>query len=412
MNKQVGLSLVWLAISALVLPHAQAEVLLLKSGGRVEGELLNPSRATGEHYRLRTAPGVTVSLAPDQVTRVIVKSDVQKQYEQLLPRVPHDADGHWKMAQWCREAGLMEERKVHLAEVLKHDPEHADARLALGYSKFGDVWMTAEEYMRGQGYVRYKGAWRLEQDIALQEREVARELAEKDWKRKLKIWFDQLDRKRADEALANIRGIRDPLAAPALADVLGDMDADRNLRLLCLEVLAKLPAGLATRTHIQLSMDETDGNIRDKCLDELRRGGAQQAIPVYLKALENKKSNSIVNRAAVCLERLGDPDVTLPLIDALVTEHQVTISPASSGGGGLPINFGAGGSGSGNSGGLGGLSMGGKPKVEKRKFKNAAVHAALTQLNPGINFLYDQDAWKNWYANTKTSTNVDLRRGE
>ena len=346
------------------------------------------------------------------MTRLIVVSDLQKQYEAALPKVPNTAEGHWTMAEWCRDVGLSEQRRFQLAEVIRLDPEHEAARLALGYNRFGGRWMTSEEYMESRGYVRYKGSWRLPQEVMLDERDSEQELAEKDWKRKLKIWIDQLDRRKADEALANIRAIRDPAAAPALADVLGESNNPRNLRLLCLEVLTKLPPGMATRTMIQLSMDDPDGDIRDRCLDELKRGGALAAIPVYLKALQNKKSNSIVNRAAICLERVAEPDVTPALIDALITEHSFTVGPNTGGGNGTPINFNAGGGGSGNGGGLGGLSMGGKPKVIKQKVKNLAVHSALTHLNPGVNFVYDQQAWKDWYSQNKTSTQVDLRRGE
>jgi hypothetical protein len=410
MKNLVHRSLLSLALAALAVAPLRAEVLLLKTGGRIEGELLNPQRSTGDAYHLRTPRGVTLALASDQVSRLVVVSDIQKQYDALLPKVPNTAEGHWKMSQWCREAGLTEQRRFQLSEVIRLDPDHEEARRALGYSQFGGRWMTTEENMESRGYVRYKGSWRLPQEVQLAERDDALELAQKDWRRKLKIWIDQLDRRKAEEALANIRAIRDPAAAPALAEILGEANNPRALRLLCLDILQMLPPGMATRTLIQLSMDDPDGTVRDRCLEELRRGGGLAAIPVYLKALQNKKSNSIVNRAALCLERVAEPDVTPALIDALITEHTVTVGQNT--GGGTPINFNAGGGGSGNNGGLGGMSMGGKPKVIKQKFKNPAVHSALTSLNPGANFLYDQEAWRDWYSQNKTSTLVDLRRGE
>jgi hypothetical protein len=153
-------------------------------------------------------------------------------------------------------------------------------------------------------------------------------------------------------------------------------------------------------------MDDRDADVRDRCLDELRRDASSTALSAFLRELKSK-DNRRVNRAAICLERLGMPEATLPLIDALVTEHQFIIGSGSSGGG-TPLSFSAGGPG----GGLGGLSMGGRPKRVKKNLENKTVLAALTHLHQGINFHYDVEAWRNWYIETHTSTNVDLRRDE
>jgi len=63
----------------------RAEVFILKSGGRIEGELLNSDRQRGQPFQVRTEEGVRLALAEAAVQRVIVKTDVDKQYEALLP---------------------------------------------------------------------------------------------------------------------------------------------------------------------------------------------------------------------------------------------------------------------------------------------------------------------------------------
>jgi HEAT repeat protein len=391
--------------------NLSAEVLVLKSGGRVEGQLLNPERATVDAYHVRLPAGLEVSLAAEQVHRVIAQSDVQKQYDQLLPKMPNTADGHWQIAEWCKEAGLTANRKSHLERVLKLEPDHEGARTALGYSRYGSRWMTQEEYLRSQGYVRATGGWKLRQEVELDSLGRQRELGEKDWRRKLKIWFDQLDSpRRSSDALTNIQSIRDPLAAAALTEALANPKAPRQVRLLCLDVLNKLPAGVAEMTLIQLATGEPDANLRDRCLDELKRAGSRNAIVKFSRDLKSK-DNRIVNRGAICLQRMGDPETTRDLIEALVTEHKFIVQQGGSPGSmGASFGGGGGGSGGGGDGGMGGLSMGGKPKMIKADLKNEMVLSALTAINPGINYGFDEDAWRRWYVSTHTTVEVNLRR--
>ena len=63
MNYLVRGSLPLLALLSLAALPLRAEVLLLKTGGRIEGELLNPGRTASEAYHLRT-PRESLSLLP------------------------------------------------------------------------------------------------------------------------------------------------------------------------------------------------------------------------------------------------------------------------------------------------------------------------------------------------------------
>ena len=394
------------------------EVFVLKSGGRVEGEFLNPGREPGATFELRTDDGLRLSLGEDQVHRVIVKSDVEKEYEAAALTMGSSVDDHWAMAEWCKDAGLVSQRKRHLAEVIRLEPDHKEARAALGYSLFGSKWMTQEEYLNSRGYVRYKGAWWTRQNMALDIAGQENEEAVKKWRRQIKIWMDQLGTGRNEMAVAGLEGIRDTAAGPALADILGDSKAPRAARLMALDILGKLPPGTATGTLVKLSLTETDEAILDRCLDELVRVGPHVVLGAYLNELKNEKEtpaskNTRINRAAYCLQRFGDKDATLPLINALVTDHYVIVNPDQQGGG-TPVNFNSGGpvGQGGTAGGLGGLSMGGKSKKVKGQINNPAVLSALTNLYPGVNFQYDIDDWKRWYTQTLTSTTVDLRRDE
>jgi hypothetical protein len=152
-------------------------------------------------------------------------------------------------------------------------------------------------------------------------------------------------------------------------------------------------------------MSDRDEEMSDKCLDVLREQQSLQALATFVKGLK-AKSNVVVNRSAQCLQRLGDPDATVPLIDALVTSHKFIIQTGSPGG--MAAGFGGG---NGDSG-LGSFSMGGKPKVISKDLENQSALNALTSLHQGVNFNFDEGRWKAWYIESHTSPDVDLRRGE
>ena len=389
-----GLLLVGLLLASTVV---RAETFLLKSGGRIDGELQNPRRAPAEPYQLKTALGVKLSLPPAQVSRIIVKSDVQKQYDAQVLAMANTAEAHWQLAEWCKEAGLPDARKRHLQAILDLEPNHEQARAALGFGRIGDRWMTMDDVMLGLGYVRAGGVWKTPQLLELETTARESELAVKRLRRDMLLWIDQLSGSKRDSALQRLLAIRDPRAAPALVEMLNDKDRPDEIRKLCLEILSRLPPGLASSSVITLAMDEPDAEIRDRCLDEVVRMKASGVASVFIAALKSK-DNKRVNRAATCLARLEDPDSTLPLINALVTTHEYLVMPGN--GGGLSFNS------------AGGFSVGGKPQKKKQDLTNSAVLTALRTLHAGTNYEYDEAAWRRWYVEKFTTTKVDLRRDE
>jgi len=382
---------------------SRAEVFVLKSGGRIEGELLNRQRAAGQPYQLRTGSGVRLALAEIVVQKVIERTDLDREYEALLPKTPHTVAGQWALAEWCQEAGLNEERRRHLLAVIELDHDHAEARKALGYQRHGSRWLTQDEYMQSLGYVRYKGAWRLRQEVEIDSQAADGELAVKQWRRDIRRWIGHVasGSRHAAEAERELAAIRDPEAAPALADILADRSQPRAVRELVLNMLQKLPPGLANGALVSVALDDPDSRLQGECLDELKRQGAQRVTSAFVRQLTSK-DNARINRAGQCLERLEDKSATLPLINALVTEHKRTIQLGQPGGG-LSANF------SGN-GGSPGLSMGNSTRVVKELHNNAGVHGALVSLYPGVDFRYDIEAWRAWYAKTQATSQVDLRR--
>ncbi len=383
-----------------------AEVVLLKSGARVEGEILNPTRSKDDLVEVQPVEGLKLTLAASQVKGVLVQTKILKDYEAAAAKMSDTLEAHVAMAQWCLEAGLTEQRKFHLNAILKHDPNHAMARATLGFVKAGSGWLTQNEYKRRQGYILKKGEYRLQQEWDILERARQWERDTVAARKNLRMWFSWLSGKGkgADQALENIRGIRDESAAPALAETVADSHLPRELRLLCLDVLTRFPPNYYTSTCIAVAMNDADPEMSEKCLDVLREQRSQQALLTFVKGLK-AKDNKIVNRSAQCLQGLGDPAATVPLIDALVTTHKFIIQS------GQPGQMAAGFSGGGDNG-LGSFSMGEKPKVKSFDLNNDAVLGALTSLHQGVNFQFNEPEWKAWYIESHTSSDVNLRRGE
>ncbi len=170
-----------------------------------------------------------------------------------------------------------------------------------------------------------------------------------------------------------------------------------------------MPAHNSASTLIKVAMKDPDEELRDKCLDELRRQRSTLALHSFMKDLKSK-DNKVVRRAARCLGILGDVEATVPLIDALVTSHKFAITPGGNPG---QIGAGFGGPTDGSGGGLGNFSFGSpKPQIVTRKIPNDEARNALTSMHPGVNFGFDQKQWKAWVIDNKTSADVDLRRGE
>ena len=238
--------LLWVILAAV--RTAQGAVFVLATGGQIEGQLLNPNEKPRQSYIVRTDSGGTVKLATAQVNRVLTVSEDLAWYQQAAPKVPPTVAGHWAMAEECRQRSLNQQREFHLQEILKRDPEHAEARYALGYSKVDGAWVQTDEWMLSRGYIRFRGAWRIAQDVALEQLVQRNDQQVKDWRQKVKTWRTAVNKQRGkeQEALDAIREIDDPAAAPALAEIVEDTQERRDLRLLCIQVLGKMrcPAAL------------------------------------------------------------------------------------------------------------------------------------------------------------------------
>jgi hypothetical protein len=389
-------------LSALTALHA--ETLLLKSGGRVDGQIeQSPAAgATGADavYRVRSDAGILVLVPVSEVGRVIGTTAEEAEYERLLTQMPDTLEGHEELAGWCHERGLKDARDFHWRQVLERQPDHAQARQILGYSRIGGRWVRAEEFMQAQGYVRYKGSWRLPQQVAALQQQEEMEAAEKGWRRNIELWRSWLGGRRHDEGIQRLQAINDPLASAGLAQLLTE-ESDVEIRELYVDLLARLATPLAAGAMIDCAIHDSDLEVRLRSVDHLREMASDRAALNWIGALRSR-DNRIVNRAGTALGRLGNRVAIRPLIDALVTAHETVVSTPS-----VQSGFGSAADGS---GGFNGLSVGGGPKRIRRELQNKNVLEALVAIT-GQNHRYSLSDWNNWYIRQRQlPADVNLRR--
>ena len=378
---------------------ARADLFVLRTGGQVEGELLNPDEKPRESYVVKTQLGGQLTFAKSQVERVVVQKEAEQRYDELLPKMHNTVDDHAKMADWCQKNKLDAQRQFHLREILKLDPENETARHGLGYSRIHGKWYTVAERMQEQGYVRYKGDWRLPDEIEIIEAKERGKQAELDWKRKVNILRNKARERNGERALEELRNIRDPAAAGAIIDLLNGKNESHDMRMLYLDILGQMQSGVANGALILRALQDEDDSIRDKALDWLERSGRAQAVRAFVANLRaTKKDPLTINRAGIGLGRMKEPEATPALIDSLITRQRVQVTQ----GGQINPVF--------NQEGGGGLNMGGKPKFVEVDNENQGVLAGLTAIHPGVTFGFDKAAWKQWWIEKNTPKVFELRR--
>ena len=398
------------AIAALltgaVAAPAGADIFVLANRGEVHGQLVNRDESPRKTYVIKTTSGGQVTLDAKQVVQVQPQSAAEMKYDRYLVDCPNTAEGHWIMAEWCRKNHLYPQRETHLKRIIDIDPEHAQARRGLGYSQIGGRWVTQEQVMLENGYVKSKfapGKWVLPQEEALLEQRDKVTRARLGWNAKLKQWSGWLSTDKASEAVASIKAISDPFAVPALAKYLGT-EQRRPVRMLYLGALSRINEPPALDVLVGVSLNDTDDEVRLSALEAVVTQQYEPAVAHYVQALK-AQDNVVVNRAAVALGELGNRTAVGPLIDALVTTHKFKIQKGQPGQTAAAFGNGPG------IGGGGGFTFGGSStKIIEQQLKNPAVLQALVKLTEGTSFNYDTKAWKNWFVAQRKPATLDARR--
>ena len=255
-----------------ILRPAVGEVFLLRSGGRIEGVLVNPDEKPRTSYVISLANGGQVTLDAAVVEKVQPVKPELVEYEKVRRQHPDTVQGHLQMSDWCRDHNLTAQRKTHMERVLQLDPDQPDARRFLGYRKFKDQWMTLEEEMAEKGYVKRGSTWMTQQDADLYDSRNKQRMAEIEWVKKISRWRAWLDGRQADQGTKNLRSINDPMAIFGLTErLVKKPDARGDARLLYVEVLGHINIPQAHGPLAMCAIDDPLEEVRLSSLDELEK---------------------------------------------------------------------------------------------------------------------------------------------
>ncbi len=156
-----------MALLVLSIGVARADVVYLKTGGTLEGEIVSE---TADVVRIKTRLG-TVDVDRSRIDRIEHKKTVAQQMrEKRAALKADDAEGHFQLARWAEENGLRKDARQLYVKACKIDPKHAGANEALGRVEYGGEWMTPEQRvrrmeldeavrMRARGLVEHDGKW-------------------------------------------------------------------------------------------------------------------------------------------------------------------------------------------------------------------------------------------------------------
>lgn len=237
-----------LLLFALVATSLAKEVLILQNDGRIEGEIIADETLDKKQYRIKTPSGGQLVIDKSAVKQVVIVGKDETEYDRLRTLAPDTVEGQWKLAEWCREKKMPKQRVPHLERVIALEPDHQQARLALGYSQINGRWLHRDEWMKERGYVLFKGEWKLPQEVELLEQQAVSKTQERDWYAKLnRLKADYLNGtpNKSQEAWQKLLAIDDPYAVPAILQELKSEKLPRLLRAY-IEALGRISNGPAS----------------------------------------------------------------------------------------------------------------------------------------------------------------------
>lgn len=386
------------AVAADVIGNGTAE---LRHGGSLSGDIAEYASGNSRGKLIRVEAGLLLALPDVEIRRLVTDEEKMAEYRRRADAAPETAEAHWELSRWCNGERMYPQKLRHLQHVLDLDPNHGPARQELGYEPTDNGWAKRTAVRRERGMLRDGGTWRFAEEVSVLKEEKDAELARKGWTRTLASLRTQVRRggPRGTEAMNEIHGISDPYADVAVArELLSGKTSGPFRRELWIEILGRLKTPTAVDALVKTGMNDSSAQIRELCFERLKEHGAQQAIGYYVSRLKDS-DNRVVRRAGRALTEINHPEIALDLVEALQTTHRMAEAPRNETNVTMSPNGG------------GGMQLGGKPKVIERDVPNPSVLDALRQLVPeDVNFQYDEDAWRQYFARRLAPPPGDLRR--
>lgn len=408
--------------------NGQADLVQLKSGGELRGSLVKGNSTREPELTIVSTSGATITVPRSEVEVVQPRSAMIEEYVTRSREIPHTVQAHQELADWCVARQLKTQRVEQLELLLELEPDNEIVHRSLGHVRHDGQWMTREDAMAKQGYVKHKGKFITQLEFELLEKTEAERAAEQEWYPKVKqwmTWYVGRDARRAADAVAALKELREPDAVAALWNYLGE-HKNVECRKLFVATAGRISGPKAVRKLSQFLLQESDEPTFRMALDAINPEMKDEVLKTCLPGLKDK-SNDVVQRAAIVLSKFGDERVIPELIDALITSHRYkTQVPATS----INLSFGVAANGTatllppGSTGTVpsdiemlnraGQLPYGYtiqnpnpvtpmKTVTVKAIVRNTRVLEALQKIT-GEDFGYDQRDWQKWWTLKQASS--------
>ncbi len=263
--------------------HARARAMLgVKDAAKPEATKPDPAPAPPAADPAPPQP----PMAPDQARDAALDAK-RVQYEGRKLGTANTADAQMKLANWCLEQGLADEAKLHLANVIRLDPNREAAWKKLGFRKFGNRWVTPAQ-------------------IEFERAEASAQAAAD---RKWRPIFDRLVRQlksptTRDQAEAELAAIEDPRCLPVAARTfLGGKDVDESS---AVTLFGQIDAPVSTRFLGQLAVTSNSASIRQASLEILRRRDPRIFLGDWISRFRAQVKYEVKKP-----ERAGEPGILL-----------------------------------------------------------------------------------------------------
>jgi len=415
-----------------VLRASTADVVHLKNGNKIEGEIITE---TDDDVKLKTTIG-SITLKKEDIDRIEKGVTALRKYENTAKTLKDDDTlAHYTLGIWCKEHGLPRQAKDEFLKVIAADPEHVEARRELGHVLQGGKWMTEDESMIAKGFVKHAGAWiTREQADALAEKKEIAELKDK-LCRAAKL-LDGPNSKEGRKVFESITPQSADLtvAIPALRAVI-DSEGPAG-RMEAIRTLARLHTAEAFDAIVETLLNEKKSDVADAAIQELKALNSKRAARQLMKACEELRRSLIlaandakpdmvraIERASRALGALGESMAVPELAECLTIEVNYLRDkrstsridgPLSSGTestrtvGGVPVEMKTSSSIS--------ISTNVPDKELVKDYYNDDARVALWQLT-GQRFDFERKKWLEWWAANKPvlppdEKDFDLRNDE
>jgi hypothetical protein len=409
----------------------RADAITLRSGAVVRGRVLDATAALGHRptskvereqaahlIAVSTLTGGRIILNADNVASIAKRPFVVEEFEMRKRHTENTVEAQWRLAEWCKSKGLRAQREEALRAVVALDSDNLAARQGLGQSKHNGQWRSYDDEMRSRGFVKFEGRYVAQQEVEILKKAHQRKRQDQDWLDRVRTAMRNLaspDGEKHRRGMDTLLKITDAEAVPALNRVLAP-SKDDNLRELYVHIMGRIQDTNSTTSYlVDVSLFDASKPVRVAAQEAILERPRTSAPGLYARELHHA-DNEIVRRAALMLDKIGDPSVIPQLIDALTTTHgvptQVVDNPNQYGftrnnspTGGLPPDVYA----KIVTGQYNGVrindpmaNINTKIVLVDREFRNAEVLSALQSITKQ-SFGYDKEAWRHWWSAKQTA---------